>query len=103
MAAIAMPSVAPRYSRLMDIIAAAAGALTAGYAAYLVIGAMNAVSQINGMFGSLAGNNPYGRNIANAAGLGVSPGWGMAVWIAATALLIIQGVRAYRTASAVDV
>lgn len=101
-AAIIMPGVAAQYSRLVDIIAAMVAMLAVAHAFYLVFSAMNQVSQITGAARGMGGNNPFASQMSQVLGVGVNPGWGLAVWIAATALLITQAVRSYKTAKMSD-
>ena len=103
-AALIMPSLASRYARLADSVAAVLVSTVLVYLSYAVFDAWRQFSEITGqatdLMRGMAGNNPEAQDYANAYGqtLGVSvmPGIGLLFILLATALITILARRAPR-------
>jgi len=90
-AALVIPGIAPAkaYSRLADLIAAAAVVVAAVYAIYGYIDGMQQMSRATAMMGAA---------YSNSLGVSLTPGIGLFAIVAAAAIATVQAVRALKGA-----
>lgn len=99
--ALIMPSVAPRFERLADVLAAVITAMVLIYLSYAVFDAWRQVSELTGQatdfMRGMAGNNSdmqaYANSYGHTLGVSVMPGIGLVAMLVATTLMAMLSCR----------